>query len=601
MQILIATLLPVLINAFGSVMGKSVSAFNALPRDERRAKLTAGLRSKWLLTSPPAALAARQIAKSPTGLNMLLDALESHGGAGVAAVTGAAHAAAAKHAPMSNPHRSGGRMARVRSFPSIPTLALDRLDVTRARRNGGAHVSPDTLTTLNVGDRFVIRSESDPDRDSLTYTVTGRRFDEVKAESATGAPVTFFADAGEVSMRGGRGVATVYAIRRVNGYSRRRNCGGDCACAPCQAARTNPRTRKNGKADYYAIVVDTAGNEHMVGPMSLLAAKDRIRALESKGMPDGRGGLRPLKHGAGHVRSAQAVQSTALLKYRNPAVRRNPEYVLWGLPEGQTDALYQKILYTQGKTMADVERVKGMASREGWHSFRVQTIDTSKPFDAGAAFARGVRRNPEYVLWGLPEGQTDALYQKILYTQGKTMADVERVKGMASREGWHSFRVQTIDTSKPFDAGAAFARGVRRNHHIRVGGTFYTPSGRRGMVLGASRKGFYPVRWSDGTLGTVQDTETAAYPTEGSRANRGAARRNGKSVWYAKSLTGRTATSTLGPFSSVAEAKRTLAERYRERGPWGKLQRAQRNDGQYTAYYVGDDWSIESIGPEWAF
>ena len=531
MQILIATLLPVLINAFGSVMGKSVSAFNALPRDERRAKLTAGLRSKWLLTSPPAALAARQIAKSPTGLNMLLDALESHGGAGVAAVTGAAHAAAAKHAPMSNPHRSGGRMARVRSFPSIPTLALDRLDVTRARRNGGAHVSPDTLTTLNVGDRFVIRSESDPDRDSLTYTVTGRRFDEVKAESATGAPVTFFADAGEVSMRGGRGVATVYAIRRVNGYSRRRNCGGDCACAPCQAARTNPRTRKNGKADYYAIVVDTAGNEHMVGPMSLLAAKDRIRALESKGMPDGRGGLRPLKHGAGHVRSAQAVQSTALLKYRNPAVRRNPEYVLWGLPEGQTDALYQKILYTQGKTMADVERVKGMASREGWHSFRVQTIDTSKPFDAGAAFARG----------------------------------------------------------------------VRRNHHIRVGGTFYTPSGRRGMVLGASRKGFYPVRWSDGTLGTVQDTETAAYPTEGSRANRGAARRNGKSVWYAKSLTGRTATSTLGPFSSVAEAKRTLAERYRERGPWGKLQRAQRNDGQYTAYYVGDDWSIESIGPEWAF
>ena len=61
--------------------------------------------------------------------------------------------------------------------------------------------------------------------------------------------------------------------------------------------------------------------------------------------------------------------------------------------------------------------------------------------------------------------------------------------------------------------------GARRNHHIRPGGTFYTPGGRRGTTRGPAKGGRYPVRWADGTLGFVQDTEQAAYPTAGSRAN----------------------------------------------------------------------------------
>lgn len=473
MQALIAVVLPMLVNALSSVLGKSVAEFNALPRSERPAKLRAVLRSKWMLTSPPAAIAARALAATDAGVNAAVNALEKYGSGAVALGTEAAHAAAEKHLAK-NP-RSGGRMARVRIAPSIPTYALDRLDVTRARRNG--HATPDTLTTLNVGDRIVLRDESSPDRDSLPYTVTYRKFDDVKLEHATGASAALFADGGTVAIRGGGRTRTVYSIRRVNGarrngYSRRRNCGGDCACAPCQAAaRSNPdpfaavrratekkvlryveegtwgqlvdaayrvyekhriatgeqlpieavvaeinaaRTRaeglrsahnkrathaaeqayrdemrgrssymnpatrrnhhirvggtfytpggrrgtvleearggyyrvrwsdgtvgtvqdnewaayptagsrangarKNGKSDYYAIVVDMAGNEHMVGPMSLLAAKDRIRALEAKGLPDGMGGIRPLKRGAGHVRSAQAVMSSALLKYRN--------------------------------------------------------------------------------------------------------------------------------------------------------------------------------------------------------------------------------------------------------------------------------------------
>ena len=82
--------------------------------------------------------------------------------------------------------------------------------------------------------------------------------------------------------------------------------------------------------------------------------------------------------------------------------KRNPEgdvsLTLWARPKGQTDALYEQPIYTVGRTMEDVERVKKLAAKDGWHTFRVQRIDLSKPFDAQAAFAGGVRgsrrRNP---------------------------------------------------------------------------------------------------------------------------------------------------------------------------------------------------------------
>ncbi len=86
-----------------------------------------------------------------------------------------------------------------------------------------------------------------------------------------------------------------------------------------------------------------------------------------------------------------------LVKYkpRGTAIKEstgNKEYILWGIPRGQTDHLHAQVLYTQGKTIADVERIKKLAKADGWHSFRVQVLDTSKPWDAGAAFASTVRR-----------------------------------------------------------------------------------------------------------------------------------------------------------------------------------------------------------------
>ena len=81
---------------------------------------------------------------------------------------------------------------------------------------------------------------------------------------------------------------------------------------------------------------------------------------------------------------------------RNPAAEA--EMVLWARPAGQTDALYEQPIYTQGRTMEDIERVKKLAAKEGWHTFRVQRIDLSKPYNAQKEFAATIRgsrrRNP---------------------------------------------------------------------------------------------------------------------------------------------------------------------------------------------------------------
>jgi hypothetical protein len=54
----------------------------------------------------------------------------------------------------------------------------------------------------------------------------------------------------------------------------------------------------------------------------------------------------------------------------------------------------------------------------------------------------------ELILWGVPKGKKDQLHAQILYTQAKSSADVERVKAAASKDGWHSFRVQKLNTKE---------------------------------------------------------------------------------------------------------------------------------------------------------
>ena len=70
------------------------------------------------------------------------------------------------------------------------------------------------------------------------------------------------------------------------------------------------------------------------------------------------------------------------------------------------------------------------------------------------SFLQYITEAKEYILWGLPKGKKDPLYQEILSTQSKTPAQVEEVKRRAAREGWHSFRVQILDMSEPFEWNA---------------------------------------------------------------------------------------------------------------------------------------------------
>ena len=60
----------------------------------------------------------------------------------------------------------------------------------------------------------------------------------------------------------------------------------------------------------------------------------------------------------------------------------------------------------------------------------------------------------ELILWGLPKGSTDAIEEKVLCTTAKTPADIERIKAIASSDGWHSFRVQVLDLDVVPDFGA---------------------------------------------------------------------------------------------------------------------------------------------------
>lgn len=59
----------------------------------------------------------------------------------------------------------------------------------------------------------------------------------------------------------------------------------------------------------------------------------------------------------------------------------------------------------------------------------------------------------EMILWGIPKGQTDALYAQVLYTQAKSDTDIERIKQIAARDGWHSFSVQFLGGVPNFSKG----------------------------------------------------------------------------------------------------------------------------------------------------
>lgn len=118
----------------------------------------------------------------------------------------------------------------------------------------------------------------------------------------------------------------------------------------------------------------------------------------------------------------------------------------------------------------EIDHKDGNALNNGKKNIRLVTRATNRSKDNNKwrrGMSEGLKHNTnlneakEWVLWGLPRGKRDRIHEKILYTQAKSEADVERVKALAAKDGWHSFRVQVLDLSKPFDARAAFGKAVR--------------------------------------------------------------------------------------------------------------------------------------------
>ena len=77
------------------------------------------------------------------------------------------------------------------------------------------------------------------------------------------------------------------------------------------------------------------------------------------------------------------------------------------------------------------------------------------------SFKQQISEAKEYILWGRPKGSTDALDDVILYTQGKSIADLDKIIKLAKEKGWHSFSKQVIDLAQPYDKNA-FVKGIAK-------------------------------------------------------------------------------------------------------------------------------------------
>jgi hypothetical protein len=63
----------------------------------------------------------------------------------------------------------------------------------------------------------------------------------------------------------------------------------------------------------------------------------------------------------------------------------------------------------------------------------------------------------EYVLYGIPKGETESYMEVILLSDASDSVRVEKVKAIAAKDGFHSFRVAKIDMTVRPD----FTKAVR--------------------------------------------------------------------------------------------------------------------------------------------
>lgn len=144
----------------------------------------------------------------------------------------------------------------------------------------------------------------------------------------------------------------------------------------------------------------------------------KLSALNNRMIEEGWGHYRPSEFPASHSLTAEYKslheQRDAYARERDrrygpgapsrlpvgrgfgPIKRFNPEGVellLYGIAKGDTERWQEQLLYSKAKTQSDIEKIKTIAAKDGFHSFRVTTYDGSAP-DFTRVLGRG-KRNPE--------------------------------------------------------------------------------------------------------------------------------------------------------------------------------------------------------------
>ena len=97
---------------------------------------------------------------------------------------------------------------------------------------------------------------------------------------------------------------------------------------------------------------------------------------------------RPTKSGKpGRVKLTDAARRSRLHRALDAAMDAQVERVLYGIPKGKTER-YEEVLLLSNATDEKIAKVKILAARDGFHSFRVASINLSAPPN----FAKTVRR-----------------------------------------------------------------------------------------------------------------------------------------------------------------------------------------------------------------
>ena len=147
----VTTLAPLVASAATSLLGASIRRFNALPRAERKRALRESLASrKATAILGPNAIVARQVAKSDTALDALLDTMEEHGVGATKAGGEIAHAAARE--------ATSAALARTAKKNGIMSAVGRQMLTVKAPGARAYKTTVEAFIAANLGDRLTVHA-----------------------------------------------------------------------------------------------------------------------------------------------------------------------------------------------------------------------------------------------------------------------------------------------------------------------------------------------------------------------------------------------------------------------------------------------------------